>query len=334
MKGWLHLSLICNGVLIILVALYTMRHHGRQSNELACQDVAREDGERGKRDSKYKVLLTNTTLQRWPKIQVTGREAWMSDTMASPIVLHSPPIVYCRIYRVGCSRWGRLLRKIEGFQDYLSLWPYTRRQNGLKHFLDLTPSRVEEILNSDHYFRFVLVRDPFSRLLSAWFAKRNNSISEGLPRKSFSTFAQNISGTILAEKRRSNRRVVDPHWTPISQYCGLSSIPFDFVGHYETLHEWGPLLIRRIGGEREAASGWGKKDALSFLAASKSFGSLVSDASSTSVLHRYYTPQLVDIVAEAYAEDLILFNYTAFGRKLRQDVEIYQLNNNHRESEQ
>jgi len=33
-------------------------------------------------------------------------------------------------------------------------------------------------------------------------------------------------------------------------FCGLDYIPFDFIGHSETLEEWGPELLKRMGAVR------------------------------------------------------------------------------------
>ena len=342
MSRWVYLGCLSIGVVGVMVLLEVVLHL-HQSRTRDAVSFIPSSTERGETASEYRVLLSKETLKREARIEVTGEEDWMTDFQESMIVLHSPPLVHCSIPRIGCSRWKRLLRKMEGYRDYLSLPPHTRYRNGLKHSVDLLPSTMEKVLNSPDYFRFVLVRDPFSRLLSAWLAKRNRTFAVPIPNR-FSKFVQNVTHTLLSYNTHTittittnhninNKPRLNQHFKPVSHFCGLASIPFDFVGRLETLDEWGPLLIRRIGAERDATSGWGPNG--TFLASSMLLGSLAMNASSPALLRQYYTPDLVDLVAAAYAEDITLFNYTQFRDQLRRDTaQHHQLHSTHQQQQQ
>ena len=96
-------------------------------------------------------------------------------------------------------------------------------------------------------FDFNLLRDPFSRLLSAWLSKRKRI--EGTP----TTFEEFIKDTTDKVQRGVK---VDQHFAPQVSFCGLDEIPFDFVGKFETLNEWGLNLVRAFGVEHLTSSGW------------------------------------------------------------------------------
>ncbi len=85
----------------------------------------------------------------------------------SHIVIESRKALYCSIGRIGCSRWRSLAMVLNGIP--LSEGYSNKKVKSLR-YLEL--SEVRRIVTDDCYFRFVFVRDPFSRLLSAWHHMR------------------------------------------------------------------------------------------------------------------------------------------------------------------
>ena len=96
------------------------------------------------------------------RIRVNGTERWMKDPHSAMMVLHAHKVIHCSIPRVGCSRWRRLLRRMEGYKDYLASPHNILESNGLKLTSSLSPDFVEKVLNDDSYFRFAVVRFVFS----------------------------------------------------------------------------------------------------------------------------------------------------------------------------
>jgi len=100
------------------------------------------------------------------------------------------------------------------------------------------------------YYKFLFVREPLQRLLSAYRDKlvvnngygnvdvaivrkyRPHDYSPAVKRYK-TTFAEFIRH-ILDEHAAG--RVLDRHWLPQSKLCSVCDPPFDFVGHLETLH--------------------------------------------------------------------------------------------------
>jgi len=96
---------------------------------------------------------------REPKIHVTGNETWMTNLALAMMVMDRYRLVHCSIPRIGCSRWRRLLRRMEGYPDYMAN-PHNLRENGMKYTATLDRQFVEDVLNDPTYFRFVFVRCP------------------------------------------------------------------------------------------------------------------------------------------------------------------------------
>lgn len=95
------------------------------------------------------------------------------DNLDMVIVLQHEGIVFCPIPKVACSEWSRAFRWMSGIQDWeidgLSLHRFGR--NGLEQ---LTRRGLEETrwaFQTDRFFRFVVVREPVERMVSAFLNK-------------------------------------------------------------------------------------------------------------------------------------------------------------------
>ena len=106
------------------------------------------------------------------------------------------------------------------------------------------------------YYKFMFVREPFERLISAYFevlnTKEHRKLNDEIKKKYQSlwspapylndvrtlfgnrscTFPQFVQYVIDS---RSAGQQLDPHWRPQTEYCRPCDIKYDFIGHYETL---------------------------------------------------------------------------------------------------
>ncbi|CAM9802781.1 unnamed protein product [Scytosiphon promiscuus] len=101
--------------------------------------------------------------------------------MEDVIVVKDEGIIYCPISKVGSAEWKRALRWMVGFGD----WNGTKflhyvGKNGLAELSDWGLEGTSWALQSDRFFRFVVVRDPAERLVSAFL---NKCVSEGYMRE-------------------------------------------------------------------------------------------------------------------------------------------------------
>ena len=109
------------------------------------------------------------------------------------------------------------------------------------------------------YFKFLFVREPFHRLLSAYrdkFFGKNGIYTNGFRRLIVKTFrphevevagkeSNNVTFTefLTFILNYSNALTRDGHWRQIEQLCFPCAFEYDFIGHFETLEEDAAYLL-------------------------------------------------------------------------------------------
>lgn len=153
---------------------------------------------------------------------------------------------------------------------------------------------LEEVLSSDRFARFTVVREPASRLLSGYLEKigqglkQSRSILDDLK----ATTGEDIAAEdvaldqFLAVVSAQPSREQDPHWRRQADHLGLGIIRYDAVIHLEELDASWP----RIG----ELTGIPDLQEQFFCRNSTGAGARMSE---------YYTPALLAVVADTYARD-------------------------------
>lgn len=185
------------------------------------------------------------------------------------IVSERSRLIYCPIPKAASSNWKYLIRKFEGFEDYFELTKaHSPETSGLRYLSDYSPDEVDRLLSDPSFFKFTFVRDPYSRAMSCYMNKfqnrdegyvrteyRNflaqlfdwryaNSVDiEAAPRPSFSEFVDELA--------KQNPMSMNEHWMPQTLLCGFGEMPYDFVGHMETLEDDAAYALGRIGRPNE-----------------------------------------------------------------------------------
>jgi len=151
-----------------------------------------------------------------------------------------------------------------------------------------TPSQLsaQEVAQIAHIFRFAVVRNPFTRTLSAYLdkverrAKRQHQVS------SFKDFLHDL----VEQSLYSNA-----HWAPQSSLLLLPHAHFDFFGKVENLEYDLAFIKDKIsGGSRNLTS-------------PKHFKANATGASQK--LSQYYDHECVEIVRSLFKLDFDLFDY-------------------------
>lgn len=121
------------------------------------------------------------------------------------------------------------------------------KYNTLHRHLDSLPlQQVLRRLNT--YFKFVFVRDPFERLLSAYrnkFLKPPSSSFEYLSRKLVKVYRTNTTQRGGVTFEEFIKYLVDParivptnsHWQPFYELCRPCEMKYDFVGKLSSFNE-------------------------------------------------------------------------------------------------
>ncbi|XP_034020046.1 carbohydrate sulfotransferase 12-like [Thalassophryne amazonica] len=179
-------------------------------------------------------------------------------------------VIYCYIPKVACTNGKRLmisLNKGKPYQDLMSIHPDVV-QNYNFHYLSHLP-KPEQQIRLKHFKKFLFVRDPFNRLLSAFrgkFQKFNWYFYENyawhilhhfghLPEPTPSMHEAFTSGLFpsfnnfieyLLDPQTEKNVPFEPHWRQMHRLCHPCHIQFDFIGHQETLQDDAEQLLNLL----------------------------------------------------------------------------------------
>lgn len=192
----------------------------------------------------------------------------LSQPYASNIIVSEKlRLLYCPIPKVASSNWKYLIRKLENIENYSNLHAaHNANSSGLRYLSDYSAAEALRLLQPGRLFKFVFLRDPYARLLSAYMDKlrrgsgpdyrafvaaafswkvarevgNSNETNDGsLLRPSFRSFVISIS--------QQEPYSMDHHWQPQTCLCGLGIVPYDFIGHMESLDTDVQTVLERIG---------------------------------------------------------------------------------------
>lgn len=167
-------------------------------------------------------------------------------------------IVYCYIPKVACTTWKKIMAHLVGLK---SKSVHEQRFNLLSFH---SKAKARSILQS--YYKFLFVREPFERLLSAYRDKftRKTNVWKKYAKKvkrsvglrlgaNGSTIADNNGEitfqefvTYLIDVSSKGGRL-NEHWRHYESLCHPCNINFDFIGHYETLEDDAPFVLHETG---------------------------------------------------------------------------------------
>ena len=161
-------------------------------------------------------------------------------------------ILFCYIPKVACSQWKTVMASLNRTKS--RQWVHDARNF---KFLDAYPKdEVEKMLKT--YFKFVFVREPFERLLSAYLDKfysgdpafHNNYGRQiikkyrpgGNPEDKNITFDEFVNYVINIGDGYWNE-----HWQTYDKLCHPCGIHYDFIGRFENLEEEARYVLETFG---------------------------------------------------------------------------------------
>ena len=178
-------------------------------------------------------------------------------------------VVYCEMQKCASSNWRNtisMLQSINKNSPNKTAWEYTKENDRTKRdtnwktlSLENNPERfpdntMQEVLNNGTYFRFIFVRDPMTRLLSAYRSKieRYHDWGPQIKLRNFRIFVENIiKKTSIHATTRLNK-----HWRPMTDLCFTCLHDWDFIGKLETLLPDSEYVMLKAGvqGKHHAGS--------------------------------------------------------------------------------
>lgn len=202
------------------------------------------------------------------------------------IVDDTHQIIYCYVPKVACTNWKRIMVVLsQSLISPVTGKPYTDPESvpaDLVHNSSLhltfakfwhyygSFSRHLMALKLQHYTKFLFVRDPFVRLISAFRNKfgrpnedfyrlfgsvmlhRYGNVSESLAKTAAEAFASGNKPTFhqfvtyLLDPETERERIFNEHWRQVYRLCHPCQVKYDFIGHLESLETDSEQLLKLL----------------------------------------------------------------------------------------
>lgn len=207
---------------------------------------------------------SNLTLRQWTATDLKA----MTDSLFVDDRLR---YIYCLVPKVACTSWTRVLFVASGkvketnpnsISQHEINW---HRYKG-KKLRPLSWYKQDEITyRLKHYFKFMFVRHPIDRFISAYrdrllegeHSNPQKSITEEILSKLLT--AQQFANRMRARKRATFKEFIryvldptnppasaNPHWRPQYDICHPCHVQYDFIGHFETLKKDASVVLEKI----------------------------------------------------------------------------------------
>jgi hypothetical protein len=195
----------------------------------------------------------------------------------------------------------------ESLHDFVDQADYVTRRDDIIHIrerfpvaslMDLDSESQREVLESSNFFRFAVVRNPYTRLVSAWRSKvlvcdpgfedvykKMRGELPGVTNKSLISFREFVDFV----ERFEDLDLCNPHWRRQSTHLFLPAMNFNMIGKTERIDDVLYGLQQHVGAD-----------------APPEFPSRNASGSSRDPL---LNPDLADRVYSLYREDFDAFGY-------------------------
>ncbi len=265
----------------------------------------------------------------------------------SYIVNQEYKFIYCPIPKVASTSLNcimYLLSNSSEKDDQLTKFVLSSQQHeaeGVNHYVhdlhryihnnltleNYSRKQARELINSDRYFKFTVVRDPWKRLTSAYL---NKFVDVNNPRELLPSARTAIEGfyTIHGKKPDYGKSItfrqflsyiaatedqyLDVHWKPQSEF--LKNIELDFVGKLETLADDFEIIRCRLNIKKYIALP--KKNVTTYEKIADSvqnyadvYPSELKQLGKRPNYQFFYTSDLIDLVKQRYKSDFEKLDY-------------------------
>lgn len=176
--------------------------------------------------------------------------------------------ILCLVEKVGSSQWKSLLLKHLDPDCFEKIVYKDNPHIACPDLRDTSDEEFNSALQDDSIPRIMFVRDPYSRLLSAYLdlIKNHtyNTIYNYLPGSTYDK-ASGYGGfvdVLLGQYMKSFKdawKNINSHFLPQAHKCYLSNNKFSYDYYLKVEHtdQWFESLVRVLGLEEEVSTGWG-----------------------------------------------------------------------------
>ncbi|XP_033113931.1 carbohydrate sulfotransferase 11-like [Anneissia japonica] len=237
------------------------KHDERETNLHNANEVKDEGHWMESMDKKMryrKKRLTNVCANYYNRHLIRINKLAESPRRLRALVVNDQRrFLYSIAYKVGSTNWERVIVELAGYKNVPNQKLYSHK--ALKWMPKFTTKEIVERL--DNYTKFLFVRNPFSRILSAYkdkfvdhhfesFNKIGRTIIKNYRKSKFNE--TEIDGTdvsfqefvdyLLDGHHKSN-----VHWTPIHSQNYPCEIDFNYIGKLEDSNDDIKYVLKKLG---------------------------------------------------------------------------------------
>ena len=207
--------------------------------------------------------------------------------------------LYVETPKVACTTIKAVLQGAEGRKvDQVGADAIHNRGQSPLHSPKNNPKLFFRILNSESAYRFTFVRNPYTRLLSAYLDKiRQKPIFDEWRVRRLQQLSLPINENIsfhdfVKSLENADPQKMDAHWRPQVLLIAQTNVHYNFIGRFENLNEDIKNVARYLG----------FSDSLDFI---KNPHVTNSDQK----IKKYYNKELFKMVNEIFLDDFKELNY-------------------------
>lgn len=238
----------------------------------------------------------------------------MPSTYTNFIYDEERGFVFAYVPKIACTNWKSLLRYMAGHEDWLDSRRAHDKANGGLRYLDLQGSDAA-LLDNPEIRKYAMVRDPYSRTLSAYLNKVESRLpvqpeiesedhftkavreldrfrqedlgADAFPKITFEVFLRWL-------QTGKSPFTKDEHWALQTTLLRQPGLQFDILGRFENITEDAPRILRAMGCDRAFPS----QHLVNF-----------TPTDAQSKVAQYYTPATYALVDSIFVEDFEKFGY-------------------------
>lgn len=228
--------------------------------------------------------------------------------------------LFAYVPKVACTNWKSLLRYMAGQENWLNSGLAHDKQNGGLHYLDLD-SPEADLLQDPSIRKYAMVRNPYSRVLSAYL----NKVESRLPVTPEPVPGENHFTMVTREIDRYRREELntakypdvsfevfllwlrdsgswfthDEHWAPQVSLLRYPDVKYSVLGRFENLATDAAQMLYEMGCDQGFPS---QKDVK------------FQPTNAKSKIDLYFDDACYDLVNQVFHEDFLAFSYPMKGR--------------------
>ncbi|XP_068726293.1 carbohydrate sulfotransferase 11-like isoform X4 [Montipora capricornis] len=213
-------------------------------------------------------------------------------------------VLYCYIPKVACTQWNKVFLALKERPNvHLDI-----HNPGNYKWLNKGYSDEEIKWRLQTYFKFVFVREPFERLLSAYQDKFVETPDIHYMERYATKIKGNFKHYMYTDRSSDNELTFkkfiyyitsigfnnDRHWATYESLCLPCDIQYDFIGHFNDMQEEARHVLRQTGMDKEVT-----------------FSPFLSHNTSSKMLANFATIPKAKILqlAKLFEKDYQMFNY-------------------------